>query len=204
MDVPKKAGSIEVITGCMFAGKTEELLRRIRRIEFAKRSITVFKPLIDNRYGTTSAVVSHNFSKAPCYAIKDPDEVWTILGTDLPYAVAFDEAQFFSKEMVEVAESLADAGVRVIVAGLDLNFRGEPFGIMPDLLARAEEVTKLAAICQVCGAPATRTQRLIDGEPAKYTDPTIVVGASESYQARCRFCFEIPDKPRRKKPDDRK
>ena len=195
MDLPKRAGSIEVICGCMFAGKTEELLRRIRRIEYAKKDIVVFKPTIDDRYGTVNDVVSHNMSKAPCYPIKKSEDVYKVLGDKLPYAVAFDEAQFFGRDMIDCIEDLADKGVRVIVAGLDMDFRGEPFGIMADLLCKAEEVTKLAAICQVCGAPATRTQRLINGKPAHYSEPIVVVGATEAYQARCRFCFSVPGKP---------
>lgn len=194
MDLQVKDGWIEVISGSMFAGKTEELLRRIRRIEYAKKEVVVFKPCIDKRYGE-SEVVSHNNGRAKSIDIVEPREILDCLGTKLPYAVAIDEAQFLSAEIIGVCEHLADHGVRVIIAGLDKNFRGEPFGVMPELLARAEFVTKLDAICQVCGAPATRTQRIINGKPASYNDPIILVSAKEHYEARCRHCHIVPDKP---------
>ncbi len=193
MEYRKNVGGIEVICGCMFAGKTEELIRRINRIKYAKKDVIVFKPAIDNRY-SESDVVSHNQKKAPSIVVKNVDEIKEYLKRydKLPYAICIDEAQFFDKEIIPLLESLADQGVRVIVAGLDLDFRGEPFGIMPDLLARAEEVTKLHAICQVCGDIASRTQRIINGKPAKYDDPIILVSAKEKYEARCRQCHEVP------------
>ena len=193
MDLRCRDGWIEVICGCMFAGKTEELIRRINRIHYAKKTVLVFKPKIDNRYDDTS-VVSHSQKKIKSIVISEAKEIREHIKKQLPYAVAVDEVQFFGEDLIEVAEELANNGVRVIVAGLDLDFRGEPFGIMPKLLARAEYITKLEAICQVCGHPATRTQRIIDGEPADYDDPIILVSASEKYEARCRHCHQVPRK----------
>lgn len=190
MDLRCSDGWIEVICGSMFAGKTEELIRRITRIQFAKREVIVFKPVIDDRYGKDD-VVSHSQRRVKSIAINNSSELLDHLD-HLPYAVAIDEAQFFDDKIIEVAEYLADHGVRVIVAGLDCDFRGEPFGVMPDFLARAEYVTKLQAICQVCGEPATRTQRIIDGQPAYYEDPIILVSAKEKYEARCRRCHSVP------------
>ncbi len=190
MDIRRnKDGWIEVICGCMFAGKTEELIRRINRIKYARKEVIVFKPKIDNRY-SKEEVVSHKNNRTNAIVVENSEEVKKYLDK-YPYAVAFDEAQFFDKGLIDLVELLANNGVRVICAGLDMDFRGEPFGIMPELLARAEFVTKLNAICVKCGAPATRTQRLINGKPARYNDPTILVGASENYEARCRFCHEI-------------
>lgn len=194
MDLQLKDGWLEVISGNMYAGKTEELLRRVRRIEYAKKSIIVFKPKIDNRY-SVDEVVSHNNLRTKSISIKDAKEMLEHLPEELPYAIAIDEIQFFGNDMINAIENLADKGVRIIVAGLDRDFRGEPFGIMPELLSKAEYVTKLFAICQVCGAPATRTQRLIDGRPASYNDPIIMVGAKEQYEARCRHCHVVLDKP---------
>ena len=193
MDLRLKDGWIEVITGSMFAGKTEELLRRIRRIEYAKKTILVFKPKIDNRY-SENEVVSHNNERTKSIIVVNSQDILNHIDV-LPYAVAIDEIQFFDRNIINVCESLADQGVRVIVAGLDRDFRGEPFGVMPELLARAEYVTKLNAICQVCGAVATRTQRLINGEPANYNDPIVMVGAKETYEARCRQCHVVKGKP---------
>ena len=194
MDLQLKDGWLEVISGNMYAGKTEELLRRVRRIEYAKKSIIVFKPKIDNRY-SVDEVVSHNNLRTKSIPIKDAKEMLEHLPEELPYAIAIDEIQFFGNDMINAIENLADKGVRIIVAGLDRDFRGEPFGIMPELLSKAEYVTKLFAICQVCGAPATRTQRLIDGSPASYNDPVIMVGAKEQYEARCRHCHQVSNKP---------
>ena len=192
MDLQLKDGWIEVITGSMYAGKTEELLRRIRRIEYAKKDVIVFKPSLDNRYSLDEGV-SHNHEKINAIVIKKAKDIYKYLQT-LPYAVAIDEVQFFDRDIINVCEDLADKGVRVIVAGLDRDFRGEPFGVMPELLARCEYVTKLHAICQVCGAPATRTQRLINGKPAHIDDPIILVGAKEQYEARCRHCHIVEGK----------
>ena len=192
MELRGHDGWIEVICGSMFAGKTEELIRRIKRINYANKEALVFKPVIDNRY-SNDEVVSHSMQKISSYPVNNTAEAKAIIEQrgKLPYAVAFDEAQFFDEALVLYAEELANKGVRVIIAGLDLDFRGEPFGIMPALLARAEYITKLHAICQVCGEPATRTQRIIDGKPAHYNDPTILVSASEKYEARCRHHHEV-------------
>ena len=178
----------------MFAGKTEELIRRIKVLEFAKKEIMVFKPIIDNRYSDTK-VVSHAGSSVESYVINDAYEILKMI-KDTTQVVAIDEVQFFDDNICAVCNELADRGIRVMVAGLDTDFRGEPFGPMPQLITEAEFVTKLAAVCNKCGAPATRTQRIIDGKPASYYDPIILVGASESYEARCRHCHEVIDKPK--------
>lgn len=190
-----KNGFIEVVCGPMFAGKTEELIRRIKRLEYAKQNVLVFKPKIDTRYAAEE-IVSHNMSKKPSIIIEKSMEIMQYVKTDTD-AVVIDEVQFFDDAIVEIAESLADRGIRVIVGGLDRDFRGEPFGPMPELLARAEFVTKLTAICVKSGLPATRTQRIIDGKPAHYTDPTILVGANESYEPRSRHYHEVPGKPKK-------
>ncbi len=195
MDLQLRDGWIEVISGNMYAGKTEELLRRIRRIEYAKKTILVFKPKLDNRY-SDNEVVSHNNERIKSINISCPKDILKYVDP-LPYAIAIDEVQFLNREVIDICDELADKGVRVILAGLDRDFRGEPFGIMPELLARAEYVTKLRAICQVCGAPATRTQRIINGKPAKYSDPIVLVGAKEQYEARCRHCHIVEGKPKR-------
>ncbi len=193
MDLRCRDGWIEVICGCMFAGKTEELIRRINRITYAKKDILVFKPKIDNR-SDEGSVVSHSQKKIKSIVVSQASEILTHLKDKMPYAIAVDEVQFFNDDLIGVVDSLANSGVRVIVAGLDQDFRGEPFGIMPKLLARAEYVTKLNAICQVCGQPATRTQRIIDGKPADYNDPIILVSAAEKYEARCRHCHQVPNR----------
>ncbi len=187
-------GHIELICGSMFSGKTEELLRRIRRAEIARRTIQVFKPLIDNRYGL-ERVASHNgVARDDAVIVENAVDILDMVdpGTQI---VAIDEIQFFDWTIADVCGELADQGRRVIAAGLDQDFRGEPFGPMPLLMALAEEVDKLHAICVVCGAAASRTQRLIDGRPARYDDPIILVGGSESYEARCRRCHAIPGRP---------
>jgi thymidine kinase len=185
-----KGGWIEVVCGSMFSGKTEELIRRVRRARIAKQQVQVFKPALDYRYHEEK-VYSHNGLHWEAVPVGNAREV---LGRLLPETtvVAFDEAQFFDWELSDVCTELAGRGLRVILAGLDMDFRGEPFGPMPLLMAEAEEVTKLQAICVACGAPASRTQRLIDGQPAAYDDPIILVGGSESYEARCRSCHEVP------------
>lgn len=190
MEHNSRLGWIEVICGPMFAGKSEELIRRIKRIEYAKKKIIVFKPLIDNRY-SEDEVVSHNKRRTKCYNLKHSSEVEKYITSDL-YAVAFDEVQFMDEGILKVIDDLAKRGLRVICAGLDNDFRGEPFSIMPQLLCMAEYVTKLTAICTVCGANATRTQRVVNGEPAYYEDPIIIIGASESYEPRCRHCHKVP------------
>lgn len=189
-----REGWIEVISGCMFAGKTEELIRRVHVLSYAKKKIQVFKPKTDDRY-STEEVVSHSGEHIICHVISKPQEILDIL-TEQDEVIAIDEAQFFDETLVEVCDYLADAGKRVMVAGLDTDFRGEPFGVMPQLLTKAEFVTKLTAVCAKCGAPATRTQRLINGKPASFDDPIILVGAKESYEPRCRHCHEVDHRPR--------
>lgn len=192
--VMKQSGWVEVICGSMFSGKSEELIRRVRRATFGNLTVRVFKPAIDDRY-KEDAVVSHNGTSVLARPVKDSLEILTLVDNDVD-VVGIDEIQFFDTNIVEVVECLADRGIRVIAAGLDTDFRGEPFGQMPDLMALSESVTKLNAICPVCGSPASRTQRLINGEPASYDDPIILVGASESYEPRCRHHHKVPNKPR--------
>lgn len=188
-----REGWIEVICGCMFAGKTEELIRRINVLSYARKNILVFKPKIDDRYSTTE-IASHAGSKVPCIVISEAKEILDHVNYDTD-VIAIDEVQFFDEDVVDICEYLADSGLRVMVAGLDKDFRGEPFGVLPDLLTRAEFVTKLTAVCAKCGAPATRTQRIINGKPASFNDPIVLVGAKEAYEPRCRHCHEIVEKP---------
>ncbi|MGC9023710.1 MAG: thymidine kinase [Chloroflexia bacterium] len=195
MSRPVHQGQIEVICGSMFSGKTEELIRRVRRAQIARQRVQVFKPSLDARYATEH-VASHNGLRFIAVPVDSTEELAKRLDPEAD-VVAIDEAQFFDEGLVALCEELADRGIRVIVAGLDMDFRGEPFGPMPALLARAEEVTKLRAICVRCGAPASRTQRLIGGRPASYDDPVILVGAAERYEARCRHCHEVPRPERR-------
>ena len=190
-----REGWIEVICGCMFAGKTEELIRRINVLSFAKKKIIIFKPKIDDRYSSTQ-IVSHAGRSIDCIAIDKASEMLDYLKKeDDVDVIAIDEVQFFDEDVVAICDYLADQGKRVMVAGLDKDFRGEPFGVMPELLTRAEFVTKLTAVCAKCGAPATRTQRLINNEPASFHDPIVLVGATEHYEPRCRHCHKVLDKP---------
>lgn len=191
MYVAMQGGWIEVICGSMFSGKSEELIRRVRRAQFAKQKIAVFKPEIDDRY-SEEAVVSHNGTTVIATPIAESAQIEQFIKDDYDI-IAIDEAQFFDEGIVDVVMELADRGFRVIVAGLDQDFRGEPFGPMPQLMAVAENVTKLQAVCTVCGSPASRTQRLINGQPAGYDDPIILVAASEAYEARCRMHHEVPN-----------
>lgn len=184
------SGQIEIVCGSMFSGKTEELIRRVRRAIIAKQKIQVFKPQVDDRYGINE-VTSHNGQNVKAIPLAEAKMILDHIENDTT-VVAIDEAQFFDDGIVEVAEILADRRIRVIVAGLDTDFRGEPFGMMPELMCRAEQVTKLRAICVVCANQATRTQRLVNGEPAYYDDPIILVGAQESYEPRCREHHEVP------------
>lgn len=184
------AGRIELICGSMFSGKTEELIRRVKRARIARQPVQVFKPAIDNRY-VEGRVNSHSGHSDDAISVTCASDILTNLEADTT-VVAIDEAQFFDTELIPIVEQLADKNLRVILAGLDLDFRGEPFGPMPALMCHAEEVTKLHAICVVCGELASRTQRLVDGKPARYDDPIIMVGASESYEARCRQCHSVP------------
>jgi thymidine kinase len=183
-------GWVELICGSMFSGKTEELIRRLVRAEIARQKVQVFKPELDDRY-EVHKVSSHSGKNYQAIAVQDAAQIATLLEPDVE-VVAIDEVQFFDWSVAELCEKLANEGRRVILAGLDTDFRGEPFGPMPLLMAQAEMVDKLHAICMVCGAPASRTQRLIDGRPAHYDDPIIMVGASEVYEARCRRHHEVP------------
>jgi thymidine kinase len=194
MYVMKHSGWIELICGSMFSGKSEELIRRVRRTQFAKQKIAVFKPLIDNRY-SEEAVVSHNGTSVIAKPVAASTDIFQHIDAEID-VIAIDEVQFFDDEIVQVAQHLANSGHRVVLAGLDQDFRGEPFGQMPALMAIAESVTKLQAVCAVCGSPASRTQRLINGKPASYDDPVILVGASEAYEPRCRHHHEVPKAPR--------
>jgi thymidine kinase len=186
----RSRGHIELICGSMFSGKTEELIRRIKRAEIAKQRVQVFSHTFDTRYGENK-VASHSGADWKSVPVQNADQVLEQLDPAAT-VVAVDEAQFFDWKITEVVNQLAQRGVRVIVAGLDTDFRAEPFGPMPILMAQAEQVDKLNAICVVCSAPASRTQRLINGAPAKYDDPVILVGASEVYEARCRHCHQVP------------
>ncbi len=186
-------GRVEVITGPMFSGKTEELIRRLRRAMIARQKVQVFKPSLDKRYAE-EAVASHAGMAFEAVPLEHIGQIWEHLDDDTT-VVGLDEAQFFSPEVTAVVQRLAERGIRVIIAGLDMDFRGEPFGPMPALLAQADRVDKLQAICVVCGFPATRSQRLIDGQPARYDDPVVIVGASEMYEARCREHHEVPGYP---------
>jgi len=194
-----KGGWIELICGSMFSGKTEELIRRVRRAEIARQQVQVFKPALDDRYSETQ-VWSHDGIHCEAEIIERASDILDKLRPDTN-TVAIDEAQFLDWTIADVARLLADRGLRVIITGLDLDFRGEPFGPMPLLMAEAELVDKLHAICVVCGAPASRTQRLIDGRPANYNDPVIMVGANEVYEARCRDCHQVPGRPNRLQVD---
>ncbi len=191
--LPYQTGWIEVIAGPMFSGKSEELIRRVKRVMIAGQRVRVFKPRLDDRYHKTD-VVSHDGQRVEAESVADSAELLELAQANGPLQiVAVDEAQFFDGGLPDVLESLADSGIRVIVAGLDLDFRGEPFGPMPELLARAEFVEKLSAVCVRCGHSATRTQRLINGEPARRNDPVILVGAKDAYEPRCRGCHVLRD-----------
>jgi len=188
-----RPGWIEVISGVMFAGKSEELIRRVRRSVIARKKVQVFKSHLDNRYGGIFTISSHDGTIVEAEPISSSLEIMERVRTDTE-VVAVDEAQFLDEGIVKVANALANRGVRVVLAGTDSDFRGEGFGSMPELMAAAEIVDKLYAICVVCGGPATRNQRLINGQPAPYDSPTIMVGGRESYEARCRHCHQVPRK----------
>lgn len=183
-------GSIEVVCGSMFSGKTDELIRRLIRATIAKQKVQVFKPAIDVRYAVEK-VTSHAGSNFDATPVEKSRDILTKLEKDTT-VVGIDEAQFFDADVIQVAQQLAVRGIRVLVAGLDTDFRGEPFGPMPVLMSVAEHVDKLHAICMVCGDEASRTQRLVNGKPARYDDPVVIVGASELYEARCRLHHEVP------------
>ena len=189
------AGSIEVIVGCMYSGKSEELIRRVRRASIARQVVQVFKAGIDTRYSAAD-VVSHSGSSTAAFPVSTIAEMWAAV-EPATAVIAIDEAQFFGQDIIVVCEELAHEGRRILVAGLDTDFRGEPFGCIPDLMARADSVLKLTAVCAVCGTPnATRTQRIVEGLPARYDAPLIAVGANELYEARCRTHHEVPGRPR--------
>jgi thymidine kinase len=190
VDSEERKGQIEVICGSMFSGKTEELIRRVRRAQIARQQVQVFKPALDDRYGVQH-VTSHNGVNVKAISVTGAREILDLI-EPTTHVAAIDEAQFFDEEICDVCDALTQSGRRVIVAGLDMDFRGEPFGPMPLLMAQAEKVDKLRAICVVCGRDASRTQRLINGQPATYADPVILVGAKEVYQARCRHCHQVP------------
>lgn len=187
-----RTGSLEVICGSMFCGKTEELIRRLRRAEIARQKVQVFKPIIDTRY-QIAKVASHNGAAFEALPIEKSSQILEQLNQDTT-VVGIDEVQFFDADILDIIKRLVNEEKRVICAGLDTDFRGEPFGVMPTLMAIAEHVDKLQAICMVCGEPASRTQRLVNGKPAFYDDPIIIVGASEMYEARCRSHHKVPRK----------
>lgn len=183
-------GSIEVVCGSMFSGKTEELIRLLIRATIAQQKVQVFKPAIDDRYAVEK-ITSHTGANFDAIALKNAAEMRDHLDKDTT-VVGIDEAQFFDSAIVGASQELAERGVRVIAAGLDMDFRAEPFGPMPILMAKAEKVRKLHAICMSCGEEASRTQRLVNGKPARYDDPVVIVGASEMYEARCREHHQVP------------
>lgn len=183
-------GSIEVVTGSMFSGKTDELIRRLRRAIIARQKVQVFKPAIDIRYAIEK-VTSHAGPEYDATPIQFARNILENLEPDTT-VVGIDEAQFFDDDILKVTGELAERGIRVIIAGLDTDFRGEPFGCMPALMAQAERVDKVRAICLVCGEEACRTQRLVNGQPANINDPVVIVGASEMYEARCRKHHILP------------
>lgn len=190
----REASWLEVIVGSMFSGKSEELIRRVKRTAIAKQNVLVFKPAIDHRYGVEK-VAAHNGMEVDCVPVEHAKDILSYVD-EQTNVVAIDEIQFFSNDIISVCQRLVSEGKRVIAAGLDQDFRGEPFGPVPILMALAEQVTKLNAICVSCGGFASRTQRLIDGRPARYDDPIILIGATENYEARCNRCHKVPGKPK--------
>lgn len=184
-------GWMEVIAGSMFSGKTEELLRRVRRATIARKRVQVFKSHLDDRYAGLWAVSSHDRRTFEATPVDSSSQILLRLDP-MAQVIAIDEAQFLDAGIVNVASGLANRGRRVIMAGIDTDFRGEPFGPMPQLMAMSEVVDKLHAICVLCGSPASRTQRLVGGKPAPYDSPIIMVGAADSYEARCRACHQVP------------
>jgi thymidine kinase len=184
-------GWIEVIAGVMFSGKSEELMRRVRRATIARKRVQVFKSHLDDRYAGLWAVSSHDRRTLEAVPVDSSSQIAQRVDPTA-HVIAIDEAQFLDAGIVAVATALAERGRRVIIAGTDTDFRGEPFGAMPQLMAVAETVDKLHAICVLCGGSASRNQRLLDGKPAPYDSPTIMVGAADSYEARCRACHIVP------------
>ena len=188
---PVRAGWIEVIAGVMFSGKSEELIRRVRRAIIARKKVQVFKSHLDDRYQGVFSIASHDGRTVEAAPVDSSMQIAQQVNP-LADVVAIDEAQFLDAGVVDLVTSLAGRGIRVILAGTDTDFRGEPFGPMPQLMAVAEMVDKLHAICVICGGPASRNQRLLGGKPARYDSPTIMVGGRESYEARCRHCHQVP------------
>ena len=186
-----RSGWIEVIAGVMFSGKSEELIRRVRRAIIGKKKVQVFKSHLDDRYSGVGSISSHDGRSVEAVPVDSSLQIAQQLN-GFADVVAIDEAQFLDAGVVDLATSLAERGIRVILAGTDTDFRGEPFGAMPQLMAIADLVDKLHAICVVCGGPASRNQRLIEGKPARFDSPTIMVGGHESYEARCRHCHQVP------------
>ena len=191
LHAPPAGGWIEVVCGVMFSGKSEELIRRVRRAMIARKRVQVFKSHLDERYAGLFKVSSHDGRTVDAIPVDSPAQIAQRVEPDTQ-VVAIDEAQFLDDSVTELATMLANRGMRVILAGTDTDFRGEPFGPMPRLLAIAETVDKLHAICVVCGGPASRNQRLLSGRPARYDSPVIMVGGQESYEARCRQCHQVP------------
>ena len=186
-------GWIEVVAGVMFSGKSEELIRRVRRAIIAKKKVQVFKSHLDARYAGIYSVSSHDGRTVQAYPVDSSAQIGLQIDP-MANVIAIDEAQFLDDGIIPLVTSLASRGRRVILAGTDTDFRGEPFGCMPQLMAISEVVDKLHAICVLCGGPASRNQRLIEGRPAPYASPQIMVGGTESYEARCRMCFSAPKK----------
>lgn len=186
----RKTGWIECICGSMFSGKSEELIRRIKRGLIAKQKILLFKPKIDDRYNVDK-ISTHNGNTFDSVAISSSEEIYSYIENKKYDIIGIDEIQFFDYNIIKVINYLAEIGIRVIVAGLDMDFKAEAFHPMPEIMAISEIVTKLHAVCSKCGGEASRSQRLINGLPAKYNDPIVVIGASETYEARCRHCHEI-------------
>jgi len=192
--VPKPAGTLIVITGSMFAGKSEELIRQVRRALYARKKVQVFKSALDNRWDS-AAIATHNGVRFEAIPVSSSGDLERLVEPDTE-VIAIEEIQFFDEGIVALCDRWANEGRTVIAAGLDQDFRGQPFGFMPILLALADEVIKLRAICARCGQPASKTQRLVDGRPASWDEPTILIGAAERYEARCRRCHKVLHAPR--------
>ncbi len=188
-----KKGHLEVICGPMFSGKSEELIRRLRRAKIAQQKVVCFNPKVDTRTASHT-VSSHNGSSMGAFTVDDALLIPSLIANDVT-VVGIDETQFFSQDLINVVFDLIENGKHVLVAGLNLDFKGVPFGTMPTFLALADTVTKLSAICVICGADAYFSQRIVDGQPAKYDDPIVKPGAQEAYQARCRSCHSVDKKP---------
>ena len=191
--IRKNVGSLTVICGCMFSGKTEELIRLVRRAMHARKMVQAFKSSMETRCETT-LISTHDGISFTAAAVPDAQSISQMIQPDVQL-VGIEEVQFFDDGIITLCSNLADRGIDVIVAGLDQDFRGQPFGVMPTLLALADNILKLHAICKVCGGEATRTQRLVDGEPASWDEPTILIGAEEKYEARCRGCHKVRNSP---------